>query len=182
MMSNRTANYVRDKDDFFETPVECTVAFMKAESSRMPIDFWEPACGEGAICKQMPGRNWIATDLVNRGFGQRGIDFLMERSKLADAIITNPPFKLLKEFINKAIDLDVGYIAMFFQTAFLNSGAWHKIYDRRPPARIYVLTWRPDIFNIGTPDQRCCFSWVVWDNRFDRYENETIYRPLRKPK
>jgi hypothetical protein len=175
----KTEGYARDKDDFFPTPDECTLALLRAEKECMPVEIWEPACGEGAICKMMPARMWIATDLVARGYGQSGVDFLMERKKLADAIITNPPFKNLTAFIDKAIDLDVSYIAMFFRVTYLCTGAWQRICEKRAPARIYTLSWRPDIFGIGTPDQRCLFIWAVWDKR---YEGETIYRTLRRPK
>lgn len=181
-LSNKTEGYVRDKDDFFETPPECVVAFQQAEGTKIPLQIWEPACGKGAIVRAMPAREWVATDLVERGFGSSRIDFLSERHKLADAIVTNPPFKLLDQFMLKAIELEVSYAAFFHPVMAFNTTYWQRIYDLRPPARIYILTWRPDIFGIGQPDQRCSYAWSVWDDRFDRDPLHTIYQPMRRPK
>ena len=151
----KTPNYTTDPDHFYETPAECTVALMNAEGQFLPLEVWEPCCGKGAIIQQMPGRNWHASDLVDRGWGKAHVDFLMERHRWADAIITNPPFKLLGDFIHKAFDLEVSYVAMFHRITFLCTTSWQVIYERQKPARIYNLTWRPDMFGIGTPDQRC---------------------------
>ena len=175
--------YKRDKDDFFETPAECTVALLQAENGAIPIEIWEPCVGKGAIIKAMPAREWVCTDLVDRGVGTSRRDFLMERKKLADAIITNPPFKLLYEFIMHAIELDTSYIAILHPTLFLNTVGWQEIVDRRAPRTVYTLTWRPDLFGIGTPDQRCCLCWSVWDDQhFKAINRPTIYRTLSRPK
>ena len=68
---------------------------------------WEPACGDGAMSEMLQGygHKVVSTDLVDRGYGSTGIDFLMETELLAPNIVTNPPYKLAQEFIQKAIDL-----------------------------------------------------------------------------
>lgn len=173
--------YVRDRDDFFPTTADCIKAFQIAEGPHIPLSFWEPACGQGHICKMFEDRDVHATDLVDRGYGIPKRDFLMELYKPCDAIISNPPFKLLYEFIEHAFDLNVGYIAYFHRTTFLNTVGWERLWKRRPPARIYTLTWRPDIYGIGTPDQRCSFVWTVWDDRFDRYPGGCSFHTMERP-
>ena len=155
--------YKRDRDDFFPTTQDVLDAFIRDEGPNVPKEIWEPAAGDGAISKalQSIGREVISTDLVDRGFCGGGMDFLMELRLLAPAIITNAPFKLQANFMRKAIQLDADYISMFHQTSFLNSSSYDKITDIRPAARVYVLSWRPDYFGIGSPDQRCNFSWTV---------------------
>ena len=55
----------------------------------------------------------VGTDLVDRGYGFGGVDFLQVASRPADALVTNPPFgKLVTAFIKHALNLDVPYIAM----------------------------------------------------------------------
>ena len=55
----------------------------------------EPACGDGAMAKviEMYGRIVLATDLVDRGYGVGGVDYL-SHPPLAGSVITNPPFSL----------------------------------------------------------------------------------------
>jgi hypothetical protein len=55
---------------------------------------WEPACGDGAISKvlEAAGYDVISTDLIDRGFGQGGVDFLKTTKALGRNIVTNPPY------------------------------------------------------------------------------------------
>jgi hypothetical protein len=55
---------------------------------------WEPACGDGAISKvlEAAGYTVISTDLVDRGYGHGGHDFLKSETPLGRNIITNPPY------------------------------------------------------------------------------------------
>ncbi len=89
----------REKDDFYPTPPEGTRALLAVEKFEGPI--WEPACGDGAISKELiaAGYNVESTDLVDRGYGQNGVDFLMEWQPRAPNIVTNPPFKMVAPFI-----------------------------------------------------------------------------------
>ena len=116
--------------------------------------------------------------LADRGFGTPRVDFLMETKPWADAICTNPPFGLNDQFIEHAIKLDVGYIAMLVPTIFLNTGMWRRIWELRAQ-RIYTLTWRPDMLGIGQPDQRCCYSWLVWDRH--AADQACRYLPMQRP-
>lgn len=96
------------KDDFYETPECATLALLRHELG-LRTRIWEPACGKGAIATvlQAAGHEVICTDLVERGFGQSGVDFLMETRAPdgVDQIVTNPPFKLMDEFVRHGLHL-----------------------------------------------------------------------------
>jgi hypothetical protein len=156
--------YKRDPNDFYPTPPEVCRAFVAAELPFLPLKIWEPAVGDGALARHLPGEV-IGSDLVDRGFGTPRVDFLMERKKWADALVTNAPFQLNDQFMLHAFDLDISYIAILHPTIFLNTGMWRDIWHRRHPQRVYTLTWRPDMFGIGSPDQRCSYAWSVWDKK-----------------
>ena len=86
-----TNNIARD-NDFYPTPPEATQALLNVETFSGSI--FEPACGDGAICKVLLKNghtNIIASDLIDRGYGTGGIDFLKCKTT-ADNIVTNPPF------------------------------------------------------------------------------------------
>jgi hypothetical protein len=178
-----TKGYVRDKDDFYPTPLECTVALYDAEAKFMPKELWEPACGDGAISRYLEskGHTVYSTDLIDRGYGQGGVDFLAQAKPLANAIVTNPPWKkgLVDDFVRHALfDLRVDYMALLLPALWFHGSKRIALYDAEPPARIRILGWRPDLFGIGSPDQRCCVTWFVWDKNTKIKTQTTI---LRRP-
>lgn len=81
----------REKDDFYPTPPEGTAPLLAVERFDGPI--WEPACGQGHMSRVLEdaGHDVISTDLVHRGYGEGGVDFLMEWRPRAPNIVTNPP-------------------------------------------------------------------------------------------
>ena len=78
--------------EFYPTPPEATRALLSVES--FEGDIWEPACGDGAISKvlEAAGYQVVSTDLIDRGFGAGGHNFLKSSRPLAKNIITNPPY------------------------------------------------------------------------------------------
>lgn len=67
------------------------------------------------------GKEVYSTDLMNRGYGTGGVDFLKATENPYGAIITKPPYKIALEFIEKALDIsDEGTkAAMFLKLTFL---------------------------------------------------------------
>jgi hypothetical protein len=47
---------------------------------RLPKGIWEPCCGDGAMARVLEahGHHVVATDLVDRGYGETGRGFLAE--------------------------------------------------------------------------------------------------------
>lgn len=78
--------------EFYPTPPEATRALLSVES--FEGDIWEPACGDGAISKvfEAAGYQVVSTDLIDRGYGVGGHNFLKSDKPLAKNIITNPPY------------------------------------------------------------------------------------------
>lgn len=175
------SNPEREPNDFFATPIECTEALLAAElpylSPPSAHIIWEPACGDGAISKVLHDWNYqvISTDLVDRGYGQSRIDFLMEYKPMANVIITNPPFKLAHQFAMHAHGLGIEYMAMLVKADFFCSQRTGFLFEKWKPARKYDLTWRPDFKGGGAPPMTC--SWIVWNGK----PKETSYHILNKP-
>jgi len=98
------------KNDLYETPPCATRALIPFLDPAEAI--WEPACGPGAIVRELRDAGFVVypTDLVDYGpdgVGIGGIDFLMERPTqlMPSVIVTNPPFKLADEFTRHALTL-----------------------------------------------------------------------------
>ena len=162
----------REKDDFYPTPATSMIPFFNQETFQGPV--WEPACGMGDMSKMMEsyGNEVVSTDLVDRGYGKTGVDFLMETELLAPNIVTNPPYKLAQEFIQKAIDLGAQKHCWLLRLAFLEGvKRFNDLYAHNPPARIYVFSKRQTMIR-GDHDEawygsgKMAFMWAVWIKDF----------------
>ena len=158
--------------DFYATPPEATRALLSVEDFDGPI--WEPACGQArsAVCCQC----WLVrglTDLIDRGYGTAGIDFLRETAPRAKHIITNPPYGggLADKFIGKALALTRqtgGKVAMLLDLASLCHPTRHPRFVATPPAALYALDELVCLPN-GDPDRARFMAragrryyWAVW--------------------
>lgn len=179
--SNRTAMRLsgsgsgeeRQIDDFYATPPSATEALLRVESFDGPI--WEPACGDGAICKVLKERGHVvqATDLVDRGYGASGIDFLMEYKPHGPHVVTNPPFKLATQFVQKALQLTTGKVAMLLKVGFLEGVERAPIFDAEPFARLWVFRRRQSFLKNGTHGIEMegrggmiAYGWFVWEHGY----------------
>ncbi len=74
------------------------------------------------------GYNVKATDLIDRGYGEGGVDFLACKDKFEGDILTNSPYKYATEFVLKALDLvpEGNKVFMFLKLTFLEG---KKRYD-----------------------------------------------------
>ena len=138
--SNHT-NEEREQDDYYATD---PIAIDKLlEAVTLPHIVWECACGAGHLSKRLEDRGkWVmSTDLVDRGYGYGNVDFLKKETLIWDteccAIVTNPPYKYAKEFVEHALALlkDGDMCCMFLKLSFLEGKARKKLFMRAPPVR-----------------------------------------------
>lgn len=172
--------YERQKDDFYPTPERATLALLQAE--KFEGDIWEPACGDGAISKLLDAEGYrvFNSDLVDRGFGETRVDFLMEYRARAPNIITNPPFKLAVPFVKHALRLTTGKVAMLLKIAFLEGQERATLFRESPLARVHVFSQRLAFVPGGTTEGRkldgggmMAFAWFVWEHGYSG--NPTIH-------
>lgn len=165
--------YARQKDDFYPTPLRAVTSLLNVEKFDGAI--WEPACGDGAISEplEVAGYTVINSDLVDRGVGETGIDFLMEWQPRAPNIVTNPPFKLAVPFVRKSLQLYSGKIAMLLKIAFLEGQERAGLFAESPLARVHVFSQRLAFVPGGTSDARkldgggmMAFAWFVWEHGY----------------
>ena len=159
-----SGNPNREKDDFYATPDSAIDALLDRESFSGEI--WEPACGDGAICKRLQkyGYNTIyATDLVDRGYGDAHFNFLNSR-RTTDNIITNPPFKLGTKFVLHSLNLAHRKVAIFNKLTFLEGKERRdRLFSANMLKNIYVFSERVG-FNGG--GGMLAFAWFVFDKEY----------------
>jgi hypothetical protein len=137
-----------------------------------PCKIWECACGDGSMADVILkyGHEVIQTDL------NTGTDYLKTEGK-ADAIITNPPFKLAAEFIEKALK-EADIVAIVLKSQYWHAKKRYDLFMKNKPAFVLPLTWRPDFMNGesgGSPTMEV--NWTVWI----KGNNNCKYIPLLKP-
>ena len=166
----------RGEHDYYKTPPEATRAILREETFDGSI--WEPACGDGAISKILEEFGYetiISSDLVDRGFGVGGVDFLANVVTV-DNIITNPPYSLAQEFVEHSLKCAKKKIILLCKIQFLAGMKRKKLFETTPFKGIYVCSRRLKMDrahetpspNSGMMD----FAWFVWD--YDYQYSPTI--------
>lgn len=170
--SSSHSDHDREQHDYYATDPSAIEDLFSVENFSQTI--WEPSCGEGHLSKKMEeqGKDVLSTDLVDRGYGKGGIDFLQSEDIWNGDIITNPPYKFAQEFIEHALTLisksEVAdqKIAMFLKLTFLEGQKRQRLFRRTPPYRIYVYSFRKKCAINGkfhtTGSSAACYAWFVW--------------------
>lgn len=134
----------RESNDFYATdPVAVDALLSKATLSH---SVWECACGAGHLAQRLTdlGYNVKATDLINRGYGTPGVDFLQCTNKFDGDILTNPPYKFAQDFVEHALTLipDGNRVFMFLKLQFLEGKARRALFDTNQLKTLYVSSSR----------------------------------------
>ncbi|MBO0661184.1 hypothetical protein LQ948_01235 [Jiella sp. MQZ9-1] len=155
-----------DGPDFFPTPAWATYALIDNES--FVGEIWECACGNGAMSSvlEQTSRRVISSDLFDRGYGDRGIDFLDTRRR-SDNIITNPPYNAAEGFVRSGLRASGKKFALLLRLAFLEGANRQRtIFSESPPSRVWVFSERITFYPVGAIQKgtgTTAYAWFVWD-------------------
>ena len=153
----------RVKNDFYPTPPEATQVLL--DRYKFDGNIWECACGDGSMSKVLIENkyNVYSSDLIDRGYGEIGIDFLKTYKKF-DNIITNPPFNLSTEFTLQALQLANKNVAMLNKLSFLEGiNRKNKIFIKNKLKYIWVFSKRVKFGGNGL----MAFGWFIFDNNYN---------------
>jgi 16S rRNA A1518/A1519 N6-dimethyltransferase RsmA/KsgA/DIM1 with predicted DNA glycosylase/AP lyase activity len=175
-MSATNRGSKRLESDFYVTPEKTIHTFLNNWHSLDHLSIFEPAAGNGAICKvikeRYPTANIVANEirkeenenLIKYADSVHHLDFLkFKDSKLDfDLIFTNPPFNQAQEFLEKCFEIakEDTDIVMLLRLAFLESKKRYDFWQKNPLYRLLVLSERPSFINGKTDATAYC--WMVW--------------------
>ena len=165
----------RQKHDYYATEPKAMDLLLEVES--FDDNIWECACGEGHLAERLKvkGYNVKATDLIDRSYGTGGVDFLEQVELFNGDIITNPPYKYAKEFIEKSLELipNGNKVAMFLKVQFLEGKARKILFEQHPPKIIYVSSSRLLCAKNGdfesmrkSGGSAVAYAWYVWEKGY----------------
>lgn len=169
----------RQINDYYATDPKALEIFLdKLEKDGIELhkNIWECACGQGHLSKllESKGYNVWSTDLVDRGYGEGNVDFItcLPGGAWQGDILTNPPYKYAKEFVEKALEITrIGcYTVMFLKVQFLEGQARQELFKKYPPKYIYVNSARQTCYINGDMSKKMssatCYCWYIWQKGF----------------
>ena len=171
------SNKEREQNDFYATDPHALEIFLdKLDEDKIYLhkNIWECACGKGHLSKVLEekGYNVHSTDIVDRGYGIGNVDFLKQDTSFEGDILTNPPYKYAKEFVEKALEIQANgyYTIMLLKIQFLEGQARKKLFERYPPKYVYVNSKRQTCYINGNMSKKmssaACYCWFVWEKGF----------------
>ncbi|RWE29172.1 MAG: SAM-dependent methyltransferase [Mesorhizobium sp.] len=162
-----------DSADDFPTPPWATRALIEhviGTAAVRNLTCLEPACGRGHMAKPLAEyfRAVEAADAYPYGFGKVR-DFLNSphEARSHDWVITNPPFRLAEDFIQRAMVVARKGVAILARTVFLESvGRYESIFTCNPPTKFAQFTERVPMVK-GRLDAKAStatgYAWFVWE-------------------
>lgn len=176
-----------DSLDDFPTPPWAARALMRMlrtdYGDMAAQSVWEPACGRGHMARTLiEGFEMVhGSDIVDYGRGYRVEEFMDASPNWKfDWVITNPPFKLAKEFAARAMLSAANGVALLCRTQFSESkDRFDNLFMVNRPANIYQFVERVPMVK-GRYDPKAstatAYAWYVWVRSGGTFDaNVTLY-------
>jgi hypothetical protein len=172
----------RSPNDYYPTPPQVTRALFRVEDfpGRTIL---EPCSGAGHMVEPIidAGYNVVTNEPwpVGDHTPDHRLDFLKDKVPGRHrAIVTNPPYRLGQEFVQRAIDLGIEKHAWLLRFQFMEGGGrWspsgelrapgrYHFFEKHPPARIHIFSRRVQISELGLEEVHggmIVYAWWVWE-------------------
>ncbi len=165
----------RDLDFYPTGQPEAIRALLAADGDRIRAlgSVWEPACGDGALVKEIraAGIPCSASDLVDRGCPDSWTaDFYTCLRPRGAAIISNPPYCEINardghgRWLRHTLAMpDWRYCALLLSWDWpaARANGLGALLDANPFSYCYLLRWKLEFSGEGSPPQRN--AWMIWD-------------------
>lgn len=155
--------------DDYPTPPFAVHELLKRESFNGSI--LEPCAGKGHIVGvlQEHSLSCSAFDIRDEEgiVGERGIDFL-ETNENYENIITNPPYALAKEFIEKGLETVNQKMALLLRLSYLESQGRYELFKTTPIKKVYIFSKRLPFWDGDKWHEsggQFTHAWFVWDKQ-----------------
>lgn len=140
--------------DTYETPGWAVKCLFDLIPVRKDWTYIEPCRASGRFYNELPiGSAW--------GEIREGIDYLTTKYDRVDCMVTNPPYSLAQEFVEKAHE-DADVIIMLLRLGFLESMRREEFWKQYPLDHLITLSKRPSFTEDGKTDG-AGYAFFIWD-------------------
>ena len=174
----------RDALDRYFTPRAAAQELLRELAPRLTETTYgyvvDPAAGRGALLDaaalELPDYKWservgyeidadAAAYMRKHPHNVKEIDFLTAPSDgaMVDLYISNPPYSLGQEFVQKMLDDRGPYsiVACLLRLGFLASQKRTEFWRANPPSALRILSARPSFTGDGKTDNSD-YAWYIW--------------------
>ena len=174
----------REINDYYATDPIAIDVLINDGKAEISNNVWECSCGEGHLSKRLLdyGYDVTSTDLIDRGYGIGGVNFLDTNSMFYGDIITNPPYKYAIQFVEHALDIipEGNKVFMFLKLQFLEGKSRKELFKKYPPKCIYVSSSRILCAKNGdfegmkkSGGSAVAYAWYEWEKG---YTGDTVIK------
>lgn len=177
LMLGVNPNAERQQEDFYATEpkaLEVLLEQLRQDGVVLNHKVWECSCGQGHLAEVLKKMGYFvrASDLIDRGYGDGGVNFLDVKDCYEGDILTNPPFKLAEKFVEKGMELILGgnKLILFLKIQFLEGQKRKELFKKYPPKYVYVNSARQLCAKDGEFEKYTAttqfYAWYVWEKGF----------------
>lgn len=180
-------NESRDALDDFPTPPWATRALCEYLVTEYSLDFREytlrePTANRGYMVEVL--REYCdhveAADVHDYGVGYDVADYLSGPAPSpVDWTITNPPFRLAEEFVQRALRSSRVGVAILVRTAWLEGCGRHdRLFSVHPPHMVLQFSERVVMHKgkvTATGSTATAYAWVIWNSEAALSEIANFY-------
>lgn len=136
-MSATNRGTIRREADFYPTPEYCVKLLVgELRTVAEGLKWGEPCKGDGSIIKATGYPYWQYAEL------SEGKDYFDQWFTDVNGIITNPPFALAQEFIDKSL-VEADFVAYLLRLNFFGSRKRREWWQGKKPTHLFTLSERP---------------------------------------
>ena len=150
---------MRHERDFYPTPyriIDCVLFHVKLREN---ATIWEPCGGDGrfSTALEKSGYRVISHDI------DEGQDFFEWDEAQAPIIVTNPPFRHIRPFIDHAFEIGVEQMVLITPERLWACQKGSQQLERHRPSLFANLSWSEDYLQKGgSPDRS--LAVCIWDS------------------
>ena len=183
MSSTKRGTTVKKDHDYYVTPLRCIRTFVEEfakhelDLTKASIKILDPAAGGDSkhpmSYPEVIGRHVDTIDIRKDSLASRKYNYLKSIETGYKVIITNPPFYLAEDFVEKSLDEVVknGFVVMFLRLNYFGSQRRKRFFDRCMPKYCFVDHKRASFTDNGKTDsiEYAHFVWQKgWDTKFTK--------------
>ena len=186
VLSATNRSNVRRPQDFYSTPLDSILPVLDYLDIPDKAEILDPCGGHGSIIKALINYkimkkineckdcDWQIDTVEIREEEEEILSTICRTAKIGDflksdmgkydLVISNPPYSLAQEFIDKGLEClnENGKLVYLLRTNFLESKKRFQWWQDKLPSGIYVLHARPSFTGSGKTDATS-YAWFVWD-------------------